>query len=387
MSANQELFKILERIGDSLDITPSQFESATEKYNAVGKWLSEGAYCLIDRKICLKNGEIYPQGSIKLETTVKPIGKDEFDVDLVFFTPDISSDDISAEKLRELIGNRLKEHKTYKKMLEPLNRGWCINYANEFHLDITPSLDNKSEPFNDSELVPDKKLKSYTPSNPKGYSKWFDNSASKVPTLFITRNMFESVAMDSATVSPLPSGNSRKLLLKRFVQLFKRHRDVMYEKKDNKPISIIITTLATKSYLYCIENFNYDNEYELMLDTLRYMTKSKFIKIVNGSYIIENPTVNGENFAEKWNEKPIRRISFYSWHKECTEFFAQFHENMGQHIIFESLEKGFGSPAKKVYNEITAKVKENRLNGLLGLGLTSTDNTMQTMKKNTFFGN
>ena len=98
------------------------------------------------KKQCFKDGEIYPQGSFRLETTVKPIGKNEFDIDLVFYTPNVSADMITPERLKELIGNRLKEHDTYKKMLTPLNRGWCINYANEFHLDVTPSLDNHFEP-------------------------------------------------------------------------------------------------------------------------------------------------------------------------------------------------------------------------------------------------
>ena len=85
MSSNQELFKILDSIGKSLDISEAQHKLAKERYETIAKWLAEGEYCILggDKKQCFKDGEIYPQGSIKLETTVKPMGKKEFDIDLV----------------------------------------------------------------------------------------------------------------------------------------------------------------------------------------------------------------------------------------------------------------------------------------------------------------
>ncbi len=382
MSSKKELFNILEKIGDSLDVTPTQHEKAKDRYHAIGKWLAEGEYCMVHKKLCLKNGEIYPQGSIKLETTVKPLGQEEFDIDLVFYTPDITTDDISPEELKELIGDRLKEHEKYRKMLKSLNRGWCIEYADEFHLDITPSIENHQEPYNHSELVADKKLKEWKPTNPKEYVEWFNNSAEKLPSMPLTRAIFESVAMDHAKISDFPDKNPRKLLLKRFVQLFKRHRDVIFEGKDNKPISIIITTLATKSYLYCIENFNYDSEYDLMVDTLKFMPD--FIEQKYGEYWVDNPTVDGENFAEKWNKKPIRKEAFYQWHRKCEQFFSNFNEDMGQHVLFESLEKGFGSKPTELIREQYIKTVDNsrQMGSILG----SSAGVVTSVKANTFYG-
>ncbi|HHH54495.1 MAG TPA: nucleotidyltransferase, partial [Bacteroidetes bacterium] len=370
-----ELFKKLVIIGKSLDLTPTQYKLAKSRYEAVGKWLADGEYCLFGtgKKQCFKDGNIYPQGSIRLETAVKPIGQNEFDIDLVFFTPNISVDDISPEFLKELIGNRLQEHETYKNMLTETNRGWCINYADEFHLDITPSLDKQDEPYNTSELVADSKLKNYMTANPKGYSKWFDDSSLIIPMFPLTRELFKSdlsmeeniVAMESAAeIEELPEHEPTKLLLKRFVQIFKRHRDTMFEGKDDAPISVIITTLATKSYLYCIENFDYNNEYDLMLDTLQYM--KKYIDIKNGLYWIENPSIKSENFAEKWNEKIIKKKNFDSWHDTCSKFFNKFHPNMGQDILLKSLEEGFGSkPTKLIRDKYIDELNQNRHNNLI----------------------
>ena len=393
---NHQLFRMLEKVSKNLDISPSVHKDAEEKYKAVGKWLAEGEYCLIDKKICLKDGDIYAQGSIKIGTIVKPIGQEEFDIDLVFYTPNISTDDISPEKLKELIGDRLKSEKSrYKDKVTPTNRGWCINYANEFHLDITPSLDKMDEPDNNSELVADKKLKIYMPSNPKDYAEWFDSISLTIPKFEITRGLFqfdisESISMeDSATVHSLPQHEERKLLLQRFVQIFKRHRSELYKDKSDKdkkhkPSSIIITTLATKSYLYCIQRFSYDNEYDFMLDVLKYMNKKEFIEVRNSLYWIENPTIKSENFAEKWNDKPIRREHFSVWHDSCMKFFNKFHPNMGKDILFESLADGFGKDATQIIrDEYIQELNENRKKGLLSTAIASTPTIV---KPNTFFG-
>jgi len=390
-----KLFEKLVIIGKSLDLTPTQYKLAESRYKAVGKWLSDGEYCLFGtgKKQCFKDGDIYPQGSIRLETTVKPIGQNEFDIDLVFFTPNISSDNITPEFLKELIGNRLKEHETYKNMLTETNRGWCINYADEFHLDITPSLDKQDEPHNTSELVADSKLQNFMTANPKGYSEWFDNSSLVIPVFERTRELFKSelnltmesfVARDSvAEIEELPEHELTKLLLKRFVQIFKRHRDIMFEGKDDAPISVIITTLATKSYLECIQNSSYDNEYDLMLDTLNNM--KGHIDIKYGLYWIENPTINSENFAEKWNGKPIKKKNFDTWNSSCISFFEKFHSEMGQDILLDSIEEGFGKkPTELIREEYIKELDSSRKAGLISASAVGSMTT--AVKANTFYG-
>jgi hypothetical protein len=208
-----------------------------------------------------------------------------------------------------------------------------------------------------------------------------------------TQKLFQSeltteslVARDSiAEVEDIPEHEPSKLLLKRFVQIFKRHRDIMFEGEDNAPISVIITTLATKSYLYCIENFDYDNEYDLMLDVLKYMTKSDFIEKRGENYWIENPTVNDENFAEKWNQKPIKKKNFDKWHSTCSNFFNKFHINMGQDVFLDSIEEGFGKNSTKIIREAYLKEVENsRKTGLVSA--TALGSVATVAKANTFFG-
>jgi len=389
--AKHELFKVLDKIVGKLDITKTQYKTAKERYEDVGKWLSKGEYCLSSgNKVCLRNGEIYPQGSIRLATTVKPIGQEEFDVDLVFFTPNVSIGDIDPSELNRLIGERLRENADYKRMMEAspnngrLKRGWRITYADEFHLDITPSINNHTEE-NNSELVPDRKLQDWKPSNPKDYAVWFDKCSKQIPRLRYIPKRGEVLATESHEVVDFPENEEVKPLLKRYVQILKRHRDEMFKGKDHKPISIIITTLATHAYNACIAKNTYDSELDLLIDIIKIMPD--FIEGYERHYKISNPATEFENFAERWNEVPAKKQAFDLWQSNALSFFQTLYTLSGQHKVFERLEEGFGKETvSSIYNDITEKVIDNRNQGLLGLGIGSSVSEASSVKKNTFYG-
>jgi hypothetical protein len=75
LAKRQELVGILEAFCKQLELTETQRKSAEEKYNAVGKWLNLGGIIMV------YDPNISAQGSIMLGTTVRPIGRVEFDVD------------------------------------------------------------------------------------------------------------------------------------------------------------------------------------------------------------------------------------------------------------------------------------------------------------------
>ncbi len=61
---------------------------------------------------------IFPQGSIALGTVVKPVLKDECDVDIVCLLEKLSSDIVSPANVKQMVGKELKGHGTYFKMLD-----------------------------------------------------------------------------------------------------------------------------------------------------------------------------------------------------------------------------------------------------------------------------
>jgi len=373
---------ILERICETLELTATQYESAKSRYETIGKYLTEADDTF------LKRSEIYPQGSISLGTTVRPLGREEYDIDLVCIVPSLSPG-APPEFLKKLVGNRLKENEHYRGILEEKPRCWRINYANEFHLDITPSIPNPSC-FNGGELVPDKKLKEWKPSNPKGYRCKFEDCAKLQPRIIALK---ASMAEARANIEDLPEPTKFKELLKRCVQICKRHRDLWFEGAEVAPISIIITTLAAKSYRYCVLERVYDTELDLFLDVIREMPR--FIETTQVGertlYFVWNDSTAGENFAEKWNEDPRRAKAFFEWQKKILENLEEFLSQQGLDTLRRSLNAAFGeNVVGKAFESLTDSVSELRTSGILSvsssLGLVRPSSDTVPMRRNTFFG-
>ena len=201
-----QIFTILDEIGEDLDLTETQFDRARQSYGAVGDWLSGSTDPLLVSVL------VYLQGSSALGTAVKPIGRREFDVDLICFCAGIASG-ISPATLKAAVGNRLKEHATYVRLLEEKKRCWRLNFAGDFHLDLSPTIAN---PVcgNRGELVPDRALKEWHPTNPRAYKTLFDERAALRPT-FVGK--FIAMQRDEATVEPFPVREAVKGILRRIV--------------------------------------------------------------------------------------------------------------------------------------------------------------------------
>src|SRR5262245_10437469 len=114
------LVGVLDALFTQIDLTPSQYNTAKDRYEAVSGWLAEA------ESPFLKVASIYAQGSIALGTATKPIGRDEFDVDLVCHLPSVGSESDPAA-VKALIGNRLKAHGKYANMLEEKRRCWRLS--------------------------------------------------------------------------------------------------------------------------------------------------------------------------------------------------------------------------------------------------------------------
>lgn len=380
----QQLMGILEIVCQELELTETQYESAKSKYQAVGAWLSDGEHSIFH------DSEIYPQGSFAIRTTVRPLGSDEHDLDLVCHVPKFSPHSQPSE-LKRLIGDRLRANGTYRDMLEEKPRCWRITYANEFHLDITPSTYN---PIctKGGELVPDKRLREWKASNPRGYRIWFDDHAQLQPRFtFLEREIGKA----SQQVQALPGPSRLKGFLPRIVQLCKRHRDVWFYTREPElaPISIILTTLLAKSYAYCVGKSLYDNEFDLLVDVLRHSTDFVEVGFIDGieRYYVWNETTIHENFAEKWTDNPCLARSFFAWHQQAVADLSNLVFSGGLDQIRQSMSPMFGEQVvSKTFSVLTNSVTSHRANGTLaigtGLGLTQMRPKTIPVRLNTFFG-
>lgn len=340
-----EFSRILEYVSDSLDIPDYRYQEAEERYKAVGRWLSKP-----DSPLSIFDPEIYPQGSFRLGTVVKPISEeDEYDIDLVcqLNTPKHA---ITQQALKKMVGDRLKANKAYAGMLDKEGRKcWTLLYADsaKFHMDILPAIPDEYRwllaigvPFELARhaiSITDKEARSTDPfwpaSNPKGYAEWF---RSQMRVAFDNRRAFLAERL-MASVEDVPEYKV-KTTLQRAVQILKRHRDITFQNDpDDKPISIIITTLAAHAYR---------NEEDLF-DALHSIVTGmpEYILRRSGSPWIPNPVNPKENFAERWENQPVKEVKFMKWLDQVIDDLASAIGKRGIHEVGNRLKPVLGERA------------------------------------------
>ncbi len=353
---------LLEMVCQELELPETKREAAETAYNAVAGWLNE---CPVLKPFRV---EIFPQGSVALGTTVKPLDRQEFDVDLICHLA-LGTEMLPQAGVKRAVGDRLDAHGIYSKMLEEYKRCWRLNYSKEsqLHLDITPAVKN-SKCRNGGLCVTDKEVRMWQPTNPKGYVAVFEAHAALQPRM--PAEMIANSTEIRAKVAPFPEHTPLKGLLKRTVQLIKRHRCIYFQKKpDIAPISIILTTLAYKAYAEAVRSGTYyETEFDLVCDVIARMPH--FIETRWNNGLIElwvpNDTTEGENFAEKWNNDPALPQAFAEWHKAATHDFAALAEASDTETTYAVLNAVAGQRISgAVRNRATQAVSRARVQGLL----------------------
>lgn len=321
----EEFKDILETLGESLDITQTQYDNLTRSYKAVGDFLQNDPVFEPYKPI------VSPQGSLRLGTIIQPINpNDDLDVDLVYRLSE-KNPMWTQKDIKDMVGARLKGSDRYAPMMDKKEgrRCWTLLYRDnsdnskeKYHMDILPSMaDSKyvermthlfSENFSVHTVdqisirITDKEVKNYATSthiedwlksNPDGYALWFANRC----------RIDNTVKLRAEAIVPVEKYNKEKTVLQRIVQILKRHRDMMfYSDTEDKPISIIITTLAARAYN------GEQNLLEGLVNVVDNLEKS-ITKNEKGEDVVSNPVNPEENFADKWPTHPKRRENFYKW--------------------------------------------------------------------------
>ena len=357
----QQFSPVLEAIAETLDIPESHYELAIKRYESIGTWFER------DKSIVAPYTPlIYPQGSFLLGTVTRPISeKDEYDLDLVSEL-NLLKDSITQADLKKLVGHEIKsyaEAHNMKSMVKEGRRCWTLPYADgvQFHMDILPAIPDAVEfkhllesrgiePSNWLDFaiaITDNTFPNYNRidpewprSNPKGYAEWF---RSRMQTRFdaIRKSLMKR------RIDEVPEYKI-KTPLQRAIQILKRHRDILFANApDDKPISIIITTLAGHAY---------NNEPDV-LATLQNVVVGmpRYIQRNNGVVWIPNPVNPLENFADKWAEHPQRKENFYKW---LSEVQKDLNTALGRPDIQRAAESLKSRLGERVINEGLQKFHE-----------------------------
>lgn len=335
-------------LAGSIDVPPSYYDRAVKRYESLGEWLSRDQSSLAQF-----HPTVYPQGSFRYGTVVQALDPNQgYDLDLVIELQELRKVDVSQKGLKEMVGRELKAYAEAHSMQaepEPTKRCWHLDYADDvhFHIDILPSVpedeDTKAaiaaangqhDPTNelatltialtDKTHVDYERIGGHWPhSNPRGFAQWFEDRMRPVAT-----QMLEGLGK---AVEEVPT-YQWKTPLQQAIQILKRHRDVMFkEQADLKPISMIITTLATLSY----EGQNsVDETVTAIVD--RMMT---FIR--KTAPRIPNPVDPGEDFADKWSDKSELEDAFLSWHRQLRRDIRGLGDSVGLGELQEHFQERF----------------------------------------------
>jgi hypothetical protein len=330
-----------------ISIAPSLYETINARYATLEQILN-GA----DDPV-LKSAHIFPQGSIRLKTAIKPLqdAKDDLgtvDADAVVWLENAST--TSAEDVLTAIQRRFQDGKRVTADIEELRRGIRIKYADEnpgFHIDVTPARNlkgNAKDCGKGALEVPDRK-QGWKASSPIEYSDWLAKiSEKRLPVTVMDSFREAAEALAKATKEDMPGYEEYvdPNVLRALIKLIKRTRDVWAlnnpSKKDYRPISAILTTLAGLAYEKLADGHMpmiVHSPYEVINAVIN--TMPEFIKGSVGNWEVRNPADHEENFAEKWNREPGNKFrdAFDEWHATATAAFSLGVRSYGSNDAFK----------------------------------------------------
>ena len=118
---------------------------------------------------------------------------------------------------------------------------------------------------------------------------------------------------------------------------------MMFDDDEDRPISIIITTLAAQVYR------KETNVADALANVVRKMRSEikEVYSIQHGKFIkqILNPVNSEENFADKWPEKKRKEELFFKWLDQLEIDVAKVMQQRGLSQIQESFVRPFGKNA------------------------------------------
>lgn len=369
---SDRLDDLLGRISGKLQLTPTQHAIGEDRYKTIADWLAGDGSPLAPY-----HPNVYPQGSFRIGTSVKPKGRDEFDVDLVCEFDASARSAFTPASILDAVEHRLRDNGRYEGMIMRMDRCLRLNYAGEFHMDILPAFalsgDNQ-----DTIVIPDEERREWLLSNPKGYAAWFEERAATV-RYFSTKTVEELPEIEKA---------EDKSPLARLVQLWKRARDISYaDRSEAPPPSIVLTTIAGYYYTGI-------STVSLALDkTLDCLVRQ--IQMNGAMLEVRNPVISSEDFSETWKLNYAAYLEFVRWVRHLRDEWRLLLNMQGQgfEAVAEKLVLLFGETVSKTaIKEQASYMEELRAQQRLYVNTASQSlSTVQTTRstpivRNTFFG-
>lgn len=361
---------LIDGIGRLFEPSPTQLAALDSSYRSTGEYLAECS----EFKGLLE--EIHAHGSRHLGTLVRPIdeSREGFDIDLIARLNQVAmrqyaGGDGPVRLLNDLYKALLRYANGHGLRLQRWERCVTLEYADGMTADIAPVIDDPSllSPYGSTQgRIPDRELRQFDLTNPRGYARAYDTCAMISPN-FTTLAQFHEVlkAETRADVTPLPEPDEVfGRLLSRLVQLLKLHRNVAFGAPANgvdlSPSSVFLTTLTSAAYTIQAPR-PHDGPLDLMLDIIDSLTDHIDREAhADGTetWSVLNPSMPSENLASSMNT-PERQAAFNAWHRKVGQDVASIaeaiEEQAGMDVLLKRIEHAFGPRASRAVRDDQAQ--------------------------------
>lgn len=400
--AAARFFYLVDAIGKRLDPTQKQLDALQSAYTSTAVFLQQWP----DFKDLLT--QIHPHGSRELGTLVRPLddSREGFDIDLVARLHEFAMRKYGGDNGAALLLNHLyvalERYATIHGLkVTRWERCVTLEYAGGMCADIAPVIDEPliAVPFGDTHgRIPDRKLRLYDGTNPRGYVRLFNQIAAIKPVF--TQRVAFAKALDSATRAEIaPLSNPDEVfdrVLCRLIQLLKLSRNVSFGKAnaegDVAPSSTFINSLAAEAYAVEAPQAH-ESPLELLLDILQAMRYGfQRTPRADGSeyWYLRNPTAPSDNLAASMNT-PQRQAAFDWWQARVAEQIAEILDAIegyaGMDVIIEKVRAAFGPRAAAALQQDQAESRANQRElGKVALVTATAVPQVVHSRSHTFFG-
>ncbi|WP_420475226.1 nucleotidyltransferase [Noviherbaspirillum sp. ST9] len=395
-------FQLVEIIGRHHAPTETQLEALESSYRSTGEFLSE---CDEFNGVLL---QVHAHGSRQLGTLIRPMddAREGFDIDLIARLDRSAMTKYRGDNGPMLLLNQLHKALTryaeqHRLRIQRWERCITLEYAGGMCADIAPVIDDPlwSVPYGETHgRVPDRALRSYEPTNPRGYAKHFNMAASISPVFTVQERIVDACeSLTKADITPLPDAQQVfERLLCRLVQLLKLHRNVAFggvgRNTGMAPTSIFITTLAAAAYAVEAPK-PHTSPLALLLDIVE--TMPRHFTRVSGTdgveeWVLPNPSAPHDNLASGMNACE-RQSAFTWWHQRLSADLQNILDRIecraGADEILKLVEAAFGQrAARAIQQDQLQRYNASRQAGKIVIATSIATPVTVNARPHTFFG-
>ncbi|WP_253196880.1 nucleotidyltransferase domain-containing protein [Burkholderia cenocepacia] len=402
--AETQFFHLADTIARSHEPTSTQLLALESSYISTAEYLAES-----DEFAGLTTN-IHGHGSRALGTLLRPSdeSREGFDIDLVARLDQRAMSRYGGDGGPGLLINHLhavlsRYASAHNLKVKRWERCVTLEYAGGMFADITPVVGDPLSwaAYGDTHgRVPDRQLRTYEPTNPRGLTRSFAQAAAIAPVFTAVKHLIFAADSVRKSISPLPKADEVfERLLSRLVQLLKLHRNVAFGKattghQDFAPSSVFITTLAAAAYVDLAPK-PHSTPLDLLLDIVeampQYFTRER--DFGGGEvWYLQNPSSPYDNLASSMNTRE-RQGAFDQWHaricRDLRMLVDVIETNAGLDAVVRVVAAVFGERARaEILRDDRARREADRKAGRVAIlgGGAAPSSVIARSKPHTFYG-